>query len=355
MDKELLSFVIETLLLKPQSYVGMTVAAPGCSVASQSSDQDVVREHAEAMRDLIAERVASNAGAIADTLVEVIKCNTRVQPDVIFEVCDGVVTRYQYVLTNQVTSIDPKLCGALRAILGYCNYSFIPPVQNMCGNASAMYQQPMQQSMQQPVYIQPKNDPMIQRLPTYNQPKDTSMITPWSYSDQSMTYVTQLRSFTTSLKDSVEKFIQAILSSKEYSPLTELRNCKSKVVILHDSSYKDEIKVIADEKGMIVLTDTSANSDSVPTYRNNYFRPELGLLLMINVYNLEGGAGLFPGRNKNSAYAVHEWTSIDNYLAIEKYINTTDGIRDELMRKAPEFLKDFDADLVVIHRDYIGN
>ena len=344
MDKELLSFVIETLLLKPQ---------PQYPVAQHSFAHDVVREHAGAMRDLIAERVASNAGAIADTLVEVIKCNTRVQPDVIFEVCDGILPKYQFALTNQVTSIDPKLCGALRAILGYCNYSFIPPVQNMCGNASAMYQQPMQQPMQ--VYIQPKNDPMTQRLPTYNQPKDTSMITPWSYNDQSMAYVTQLQSFTTSLKDSVEKFIQAILSSKEYSPLTELRNCKSKVVIVHDSSYKDEIKVIADEKGMIVLTDTSANSDSVPTYRNNYFRPELGLLLMINVYNLEGGAGLFPGRNKNSVYAVHEWTSIDNYLAIEKYINTTDGIREELMRKAPEFLKDFDADLVVIHRDYIGN
>lgn len=336
MDKELLSFVIETLLLRAQPRMGATFVAPGCSVASQSSDQDVVREHAGAMRDLIAERVASNAGVIADTLVEVIKCNTRVQPDVIFEVCDGILPKYQFALTNQVTSIDPKLCGALRAILGYCNYSFIPPVQNMCGNASAMYQQPMQQ-------------------PVYNQSKDTSMITPWSYSDQSMAYVTQLQDFTTSLKDSVEKFIQAILSSKEYSPLTELRNCKSKVVIVHDSSYKDEIKVIADEKGMIVLTDTSVNSDSVPTYRNNYFRPELGLLLMINVYNLEGGAGLFPGRNKNSAYAVHEWTSIDNYLAIEKYINTTDGIREELMRKAPEFLKDFDADLVAIHRDYIGN
>ena len=340
MDKELLSFVIETLLLKPQSLMGTT----GHGVP-QSSDQDVVREHAGAMRDLIAERVASNAGAIADTLVEVIKCNTRVQPDVIFELCDGILPKYQFALTNQVTSIDPKLCGALRAILGYCNFSFVPPVQNPCGNAPVVY----------PTYEQIKETAMMQRQSTYNQPKDTSMITPWSYSDPSMAYVTQVQGFTTSLKDSVEKFIQAILSSKEYSPLTELRNCKSRVVIVHDSSYKDEIKAIADEKGMIVLTDTSANSDSVPTYRNNHFRPELGLLLMINVYNLEGGAGLFPGRNKNSAYAVHEWTSIDNYLAIEKYINTTDGIRDELMRKAPEFLKDFDADLVAIHRDYIGN
>ena len=77
MDKELLSFVIETLLLRAQPRMGATFVAPGCSVASQSSDQDVVREHAGAMRDLIAERVASNAGAIADTLVEVIKCNTR--------------------------------------------------------------------------------------------------------------------------------------------------------------------------------------------------------------------------------------------------------------------------------------
>ena len=331
MDKELLSFVIETLLLKPQTFVGMTVAAPGYPVAHQSSDHDVVREHAGEMRDLLAERVASNAGVIADTLVEVIKCNARIRPDIIFELCDGVVTQYQYVLTNQVTSIDPKLAGALKVILAYCNYSFTPLVQNTCGNASMIQQQPMQQ-------------------PTHNQPKDAS----WTYNDAVIPY-SQLQGFTTNLKISVEEFIQAMLSTKVYSPLTVLRNCKSKVVIVHDSPYKDEIRAIADEKGMIVLIDTSANSDSVPTYRNNYFRPELGLLLMINVYNLEGGAGLFPGRNKNSAYAVHEWTSIDNYLAIEKYINNTDGIREELMRKAPEFLKDFDADLVVIHRDYIGN
>ena len=331
MDKELLSFVIETLLLQPQSCVGMTVAAPGYPVAHQSSDHDVVREHAGEMRDLLAERVASNAGVIADTLVEVIKCNARIRPDIIFELCDGVVTQYQYVLTNQVTSIDPKLAGALKVILACCNYSFTPLVQNTCGNASMIQQQPMQQ-------------------PTHNQPKDV----PWTYNDAVIPY-SQLQGFTTNLKISVEEFIQAMLSTKVYSPLTVLRNCKSKVVIVHDSPYKDEIRAIADEKGMIVLTDTSANSDSVPTYRNNYFRPELGLLLMINVYNLEGGAGLFPGRNKNSAYAVHEWTSIDNYLAIEKYINNTDGIREELMRKAPEFLKDFDADLVVIHRDYIGN
>ena len=349
MDKELLSFVIETLLLKPQSLMGTT----GHGVP-QSSDQDVVREHAGAMRDLIAERVASNAGAIADTLVEVIKCNTRVQPDVIFELCDGILPKYQFALTNQVTSIDPKLCGALRAILGYCNYSFgnapvIWPTYEQI-KETAMMQRMQGQPMRQPMYNQPKDNSMYQQ-PAYNQPIDPQ----WMYKNEASVPVTQLMNLTTSLKSSVEEFIQAILSSKEYSPLTELRNCKSRVVIVHDSSYKDEIKAIADEKGMIVLTDTSANSDSVPSYRNNYFRPELGLLLMINVYNLEGGAGLFPGRNKNSAYAVHEWTSIDNYLAIEKYINTTDGIRDELMRKAPEFLKDFDADLVAIHRDYIGN
>ena len=123
MDKELLSFVIETLLLKPQSFVGMTVAAPGYPVAHQSSDHDVVHEHAGEMRDLLAERVASNAGVIADTLVEVIKCNARIRPDVIFELCDGVVTQYQYVLTNQVNSINPKLVGALKVIMAYCNYS----------------------------------------------------------------------------------------------------------------------------------------------------------------------------------------------------------------------------------------
>ena len=148
-----------------------------------------------------------------------------------------------------------------------------------------------------------------------------------------------------------------MLSTKVYSPLTVLRNCNSKVVIVHDSPYKDEIRAIADEKNMIVLTDTSdtaMESESILPY-SNHFRPELGLLLMINAYNLTGGARLFPGRNKNSVYAVHEWTSIDNYVALEKYINDTDGIRAELERKAPEFLKDFDEDLAVIHRDWVNN
>ena len=334
MDKELLSFVIETLLLKPQSFVGMTVAAPGYPVAHQSSDHDVVREHAGEMRDLLAERVASNAGVIADTLVEVIKCNARIRPDIIFELCDGVVTQYQYVLTNQVTSIDPKLAGALKVILACCNYySFTPLVQNTCGNASMIQQQPMQQ-------------------PTHNQSKDA----PWTYNDAVIPY-SQLQGFTTNLKISVEEFIQAMLSTKVYSPLTVLRNCNSKVVIVHDSPYKDEIRAIADEKNMIVLTDTSdtaMESESILPY-SNHFRPELGLLLMINAYNLTGGARLFPGRNKNSVYAVHEWTSIDNYVALEKYINDTDGIRAELERKAPEFLKDFDEDLAVIHRDWVNN
>ena len=333
MDKELLSFVIETLLLKPQSFVGMTVAAPGYPAAHQSSDYDVVREHAGEMRDLLAERVASNAGVIADTLVELIKCNARIRPDIIFELCDVVVTQYQYVLTNQVTSIDPKLAGALKVILAYCNYSFTPLVQNTCGNASMIQQQPMQQ-------------------PTHNQPKDA----PWTYNDATIPY-SQLQGFTTNLKISVEEFIQAMLSTKVYSPLTVLRNCNSKVVIVHDSPYKDEIRAIADEKNMIVLTDTSdtdTKGDSILPY-SNHFRPELGLLLMINAYNLTGGARLFPGRNKNSVYAVHEWTSIDNYVTVEKYINDTDGIRDELSRKAPEFLKDFDKDLAAIHRDYVGD
>jgi len=324
MDKELLSFVIETLLLKPQ---------PQYPVAQQSSDHDVVREHAGAMRDLIAERLTSNAGVIADTLLEVIKCNARIQPDVIFELCDGVVTRYQYVLTNQVTSIDPILAGALKVILAYCNYSFTPPIQNTCGNASMIQQQPMQQ-------------------PTHNQPKDAS----WTYNDAVIPY-SQLQGFTTNLKISVEEFIRALLSTKVYSPLTILRNCNSKVVIVHDSPYKDEIKAIADEKNMIVLTDTSdadMKGDSILPY-SDHFRPELGLLLMINAYNLTGGARLFPGRNKNSVYAVHEWTSIDNYITVEKYINDTDGIRAELERKAPEFLKDFDKDLAVIHRDWVNN
>ena len=321
MDKELLSFVIETLLLKPQ---------PQYPVAQHSFAHDAVREHAGAMRDLIAERVASNAGVIADTLLELIKCNVHIQPDIIFELCDIVVTQYQYVLTNQVTSIDPKLAGALKVILACCNYSFTPLVQNTCGNASMIQQQPMQQ-------------------PTHNQPKDV----PWTYNDAVIPY-SQLQGFTTNLKISVEEFIQALLSTKVYSPLTVLRNCKSKVVIVHDSPYKDEIRAIADENNHILLTDTSMESDPILPY-SNHFRPELGLLLMINAYNLTGGARLFPGRNKNSVYAVHEWTSIDNYVTLEKYINDTDGIRDELSRKAPEFLKDFDKDLAAIHRDYVGD
>ena len=321
MDKELLSFVIETLLLKPQ---------PQYPVAQHSFAHDTVREHAGAMRDLIAERVASNAGVIADTLLELIKCNVHIQSDIIFELCDIVIAQYQYVLTNQVTSIDPKLVGALKVILAYCNYSFTSLVQNTCGNASMIQQQPMQQ-------------------PTHNQPKDAS----WTYNDAVIPY-SQLQGFTTNLKISVEEFIQALLSTKVYSPLTVLRNCKSKVVIVHDSPYKDEIRAIADENNHILLTDTSMESDPILPY-SNHFRPELGLLLMINAYNLTGGARLFPGRNKNSVYAVHEWTSIDNYVTLEKYINDTDGIRDELSRKAPEFLKDFDKDLAAIHRDYVGD
>ena len=321
MDKELLSFVIETLLLKPQ---------PQYPVAQHSFAHDVVREHAGAMRDLIAERVASNAGVIADTLLELIKCNVHIQSDIIFELCDIVIAQYQYVLTNQVTSIDPKLAGALKVILACCNYSFTPLVQNTCGNASMVQQQPMQQ-------------------PTHNQSKDA----PWTYNDAVIPY-SQLQGFTTNLKISVEEFIQALLSTKVYSPLTVLRNCKSKVVIVHDSPYKDEIRAIADENNHILLTDTSMESDPILPY-SNHFRPELGLLLMINAYNLTGGARLFPGRNKNSVYAVHEWTSIDNYVTLEKYINDTDGIRDELSRKAPEFLKDFDKDLAAIHRDYVGD
>jgi hypothetical protein len=195
-----------------------------------------------------------------------------------------------------------------------------------------------------------QQQPMQQ--PTHNQPKDAS----WTYNDAVIPY-SQLQGFTTNLKISVEEFIRALLSTKVYSPLTVLRNCNSKVVIIHDSPYKDEIKAIADEKNMIVLTDTSdadMKGDSILPY-SDHFRPELGLLLMINAYNLTGGARLFPGRNKNSVYAVHEWTSIDNYMAIEKYINDTDGIRAELERKAPEFLKDFDKDLAVIHRDWVNN
>lgn len=322
MDQKLLSFIIGMLLTKPCGHMGPSILNQGRPVvvdASQSSlEYDVVREHAEAMRDLIAERLASNAKAIADAVMEWIKCNARMQPDVVFELCDDVARPHQAIQTQQVSSVDPKLSSALGAILSCCNYSFTPLVMNPYRDPSMVYR---------------------------NQPKDTPMPYNGQYSDMVMPYASQLQGFASGLKTSVDTFTQAVLSSKLYSPLTELRNCDSKVVIIHDGPDKDKLKAIADEKNMIVLTATT---------ESKLIRPELGLLLMLNAYSSlnDGNVRLFPGKYKNDAYAVHEWTGIDNYLLIEKYINTTDGIRDELARKAPKFLKDFDEDLAVIHSEY---
>jgi hypothetical protein len=58
---------------------------------------------------------------------------------------------------------------------------------------------------------------------------------------------------------------------------------------------------------------------------------------------------LFP-KGKKVYCEQHKWASITDYLTMEQYINTADGVRDELARKAPEFLKDFDEDLAVIHK-----
>lgn len=313
MDKELLCFVIETLLLKSRPQMGMIA---GCSTmgAPQSSDCDIVHKHSEEMRDLIAERVANNADAIADAIMGMIKLNAGMKPEVMFEWCDKVVSEYQQVPTNKVSSFDPNLCGTLVALLSYCNHSFIPPMMN-----------PYDPQMMQP-----------------GQSKDASKMYGGQYGNPLMPYVTQLQGYTANVKVSIEAFIKAILSSRVYSPLTILQNCSSKVVILHDCPDKDKLRAIADEKGMVVLT-TSTDS----------MEPEVGLSLMINAYNSTEVDNdiLFPKEDRRSLR--HVWSrSITTYLAVEKYINTTDGIRDELMHKAPEFLKDFDEELAIIHKEY---
>jgi hypothetical protein len=135
-----------------------------------------------------------------------------------------------------------------------------------------------------------------------------------------------------------------------YSPFVILRNCNSKVVIIHDGPHKDRLRAIADDKNMIVLTVPPTENDPQAVLPNRY-RPELALLLMINAYNSTrvDKKRLFP----KDRYS--RWASITDYLSLEEYINTTDGVRDELTRKAPEFLKDFDEELAYIHKQNEGD
>lgn len=323
MNQELLSFAIETLLMKPRTQVVPTMPIPGCPIVTvpQSPNWDVVRENAEEMRNLIVERLTSNAEAIADAVMSIIKFHAQMQPDVAFEVCDEVVKSYGPVQTYRVYSFDPRLGDALDAILSYCNYSFTPPAMN----PSMMYNNP------------PTNPAAVYP----NQSKDASTPYNGQYNDVMMSYVGQAHGLTNGLKMNVEALIQALLSSKMYSPIAELRNCNSKVVIIHDGPNKDELKSVAEEKGMIILTAST-----------NYTRREVGLVLMINAYNSADVKNkfLFPKENRFSTRDL--WSGISIYLDVEEYINTTRGMRGELANKAPKFLKDFDEELAIIHREY---
>jgi hypothetical protein len=308
MDQKFLSFVIKTLLLKPQPRMYATPATvTGYSMVPQPFDCDLDEEIITEMRDLISSRLADNAEFIADALVELIKRNAQILPtccgSIMFEFCDDVVTSYRFVMTRQVTSVDPSLIGALTGLLSPCNYPFVPPMGN--------------------------------------QSKESMMST-----------INNLGGYVTGMRGNIEALTQTILSSKTYSPFEILRNCDSKVVIIHDGPHKDKLRAIADDKNMIVLTDPPKEmvNDHLSGYPNQ-FRPELELLLLINAYNSKhvDNVMLFP-KGKKVYCEQHKWASITDYLTMEQYINTADGVRDELARKAPEFLKDFDEDLAVIHK-----
>ena len=304
MDQKFLSFMIKTLLLRQQPRVYMTPAtATGYSMVPQPVDCELDEEIFTEMRDLISSRLADNAKAIADALVELIKRQSQMSTGgVMFELCDEVVTSYQWTMTRQVTMVDPNLIGALTAILSPSvfpanNYPFVP---GAVGNQS--------------------KDAMISALSSLN-------------------------GSITNTKAGIEVLLQTILSSKIYSPFDILRNCNSKVVIIHDDPHTDRLRTIANAKNMIVLTVPPTENDPQAVLPNHY-RPELELLLMINAYNSTrvDKKKLFPKDHYS------RWTSISDYLSLEKYINTTDGVRDELALKAPEFLKDFDEELAYIHK-----
>ena len=300
MDPKYLSLIIKTLLLKPlpRTYMAPPPSA-GFSTVPQPSDCELDEETLAAMRDFIAERLGDNVNGIATALVELIRCNSQMPMNgALFELCDDAPETYRYSMTQQVTLVDPHLVSALTSILSPCIYPVTPP-------------------------------------PAGDQSRNTMMST-----------IEHLSGSVTSVRIGIETLTQRILSSKIYSPFWILHNCNSKVVIVHDSPYKDKIRDIANEKNMIVLIDTSMN-DHLAEYPHHY-RPELELLMLINAYNSPNVDVdiLFP----KDDHARHIWASITDYLAMERYINNTDGIRDELARKAPKFLKDFDEDLAVIHK-----
>ena len=300
MDPKFLSLIIKTLLLKPWPRTYMTPPpSTGYALVPQPTDCELDEETLAAMRDFIAERLGDNVNGIATALVELIRCNSQMpMNEALFELCDEAPETYRYAMTQQVTLVDPHLVSALTSILSPCIYPVTPP-------------------------------------PAGDQSRNTMMST-----------IEHLSGSVTSVRIGIETLTQRILSSKIYSPFWILHNCNSKVVIVHDSPYKDKIRDIANEKNMIVLIDTSMN-DSLAEYPHHY-RPELELLMLINAYNSPNVDVdiLFP----KDDHARHIWASITDYLVMERYINNTDGIRDELARKAPKFLKDFDEDLAVIHK-----
>ena len=299
MDPKYLSLIIKTLLLKPwpRTYMAPASLAPFSPVPQPDCELDA--ETLAKMHDFIAERLEDNADGIATALVELIKCNSQMpMNEALFELCDEAPETYHYPLIQQVTLTDPHLVSALTSILSPCIYPVLPP-------------------------------------PAGDQSGNTMMYT-----------IEHLNGSVTNVKIGIETLTQRILSSKIYSPFWILHNCNSKVVIMHDSPYKDKIRDIANEKGMIVLTDT-LKTDPMAGYPNHY-RPELALLLLINAYNSPDVDNdiLFP----KDDHARHLWTSITDYLDMKRYINNTESIRDELAHKAPEFLKDFDEDLAALRK-----
>ena len=299
MDPKYLSLIIKTLLLKPWPCTYMAPPPSAGFSPVPQPDCELDAETLAAMRDFIAERLGDNVKGIATALVELIKCNSHMpMNEALFELCDEAPETYHYPLIQQVTLTDPHLVSALTSIFSPCIYPVLPP-------------------------------------PAGDQSRNTMLST-----------IEHLSGSVTNVKIGIETLTQRILSSKIYSPFWILHNCNSKVVIMHDSPYKDKIRDIANEKGMIVLTDT-LKTDPMAGYPNHY-RPELALLLLINAYNSPDVDNdmLFP----KDDHARHLWTSITDYLAMEKYINSTEGIRDELAHKAPEFLKDFDEDLAALRK-----
>lgn len=304
MDQKLLNLVIELLLRQP----AQRVVPSGYPMFTQPSFCNLDAETITAMRDLIAERITSNASTIADAFAEHIKRNYSMNEcdTVMFELCDEVVSPFKYTMTQQVSPSSPDLNRVLAQVLQVNFYNFAQLSKNA------------------------PDDVFKYRLD-------------------------QLSNYVYNIQIGINGLIQAILSSKPYDPFTILRNCNSKVVILHDGPDKVKLRAIADEKKMVVLTDSMKRERS--EYPRPSGRPELMLLLMLNAYNSVHVAKdhLFPKQNRK--YVTRTWATDIDYLDVEQYINNTIenyvtcsySIRNELERKAPEFLKDFDEDLAIIH------